>query len=146
MFCTMSRDWHLSDILLMTSLGWQVWGRNFTDVKSYSHHIVSSVYIISTTDHWRCSHWSCGWGSACQVYVIKWLLYVPSPSCPLWKKVTMCSPCFRGGELCSTFYKWECLHKLEFFCVEHLSILVCVIKKLFMFLSMESWYLYYTLG
>ena len=51
MFCTMSLDWYLSDILLMTSLGLQVWGRNFTDVKSYSHHIVSSVYIISTIDH-----------------------------------------------------------------------------------------------
>jgi len=45
MFCTMSRDWYLSDILLMTSLGLQVWGRNFTDVKSYSHHLYQ-VYIL----------------------------------------------------------------------------------------------------
>ena len=51
MFCTMSLDWYLSDILLVTSLGLQVRGRNFTDIKSYSHHIVSSVYTISIVDH-----------------------------------------------------------------------------------------------
>ena len=51
MFCTMYLDLYLSDILLVTSLGLLVWGRNFTDVKPYSHHTVSSVYTISRIDH-----------------------------------------------------------------------------------------------
>ena len=45
----------------------------------------------------------------------------------------MDGPCFRGRELCSTFQKWECLHKLEFFSVGDLPIFVCVIKKSLIF-------------
>ena len=50
MFGTMFLGWYLSDTLLVTSLGLQVLCRNITDVKFHPHHIVSSVYTISTID------------------------------------------------------------------------------------------------
>ena len=92
MFCTMSLDWYLSDILLMTSLGLQVWGRNFTDVKSYSHHTLSGIRAIDITCHSSLWLTLIIWLEVVfpGVSTVKLFLYLPFPQCLLTQPPTMC--------------------------------------------------------
>ena len=45
-FCIMSLKWDLSDVFLMNRLEFGVLGKETTEVKCHSHHIISRVYSI----------------------------------------------------------------------------------------------------
>ena len=96
---------------LMIRLGLWVLGRKTTEVNATSYHFMSRGPAVVMTSFCWCWTWLPGWDSVCQVFSSTQLLFSCLFYCPLWKEVTVCSSHVRSGELCSTFWSVECLHK-----------------------------------
>lgn len=61
-FCRMSPSFHFSDVFLMNRLWLWIWGKNATEVKYCSHHILSRLHTMNMISHcwFNCGP---GWGS-----------------------------------------------------------------------------------
>lgn len=63
LFYKVSLCWDLSDVFLLIR-------RKTTEVKYHFHHFVSRALIINMIYHWQWP-WSPGWGSSCQVFLLR---------------------------------------------------------------------------
>ena len=92
---------------------WLDWGCGVWGGKPERLRVIFITYIrvhsINKIYHCWYWPWSPGSSSVCQVSPL--LLYVSLPYGTHWKKVTICSPHLRNGELRSTSLKAEYLHK-----------------------------------
>lgn len=93
--CKISLTLDLPVVFLMIRLKYCVLGRKTTEVKGYSHHLMSS-YILST----------------CVSYFFTIKLFFSFPCYTLWTKITVYSLHFKNEELCFTPLRVEYLHKL----------------------------------
>lgn len=129
-------------------MGVWIFGWKPTKVNGHFHHIISKVQTMDSTYYCWCWPWSPAWGDGYQVSPQKnhSFFFSPFPHCSLWKEVTKHSPHQRGVELCSSFLRMNCPHKLLELCTGTLSLSpIYLFNHLFVWAQSHG-YLFYTLG
>lgn len=95
-FCRMFLKWDLSNTFLINGLG--LWVLEKTKIKVSVSSNMKGTYTDAHLDHLS--------------EMTIWFLHVTWLLRTLWKEVAMHCPHLRSGELCSTSFRSECLHKL----------------------------------
>lgn len=117
-----SEEDHLLFFLMIRQGSW-VLGRKTTEVKCPSHDIISA-YILTS---WLIAVMLTlsAWTRSClSVFSTVKFLSISPPHCPLWKRVTMCSPHLRSGGLGYPPYGQRVyINYMEFFYMGGLSLL-----------------------
>ena len=121
--------WSLSHWIVVIG---RVFGRDMTEVKCPSCHIILRAYILNMTCHCQYWPWTPGCGHVCQVSPLSGYSFPPdSILCfTLWKEDTMCGPHLR--EIMLSLLE-SIIHTkyLEFFCMGDLPFLPHLIYLLF---------------
>lgn len=94
----MTFGWDLS-VFPRIRLRFWLWRRKTTEAKYHFHHIIQRAHLINMTYDLLMSLITWQRQGLPDFSTVKLLLSPPFPNCTLWKKVTMCTPHLRSGEL-----------------------------------------------